>query len=44
MKGRKEDVDVGGKAKWKDTCIKSKCMWMDNIKIDLRELGCYVVD
>jgi hypothetical protein len=36
--------DIGVKARMKETLGKPRRMWMDNIRMDLREIGCDGVD
>jgi hypothetical protein len=31
--------DIGGEARWKETTGRPRRRWMDNIKMDLREIG-----
>jgi hypothetical protein len=40
MGGEEECIwDIGGKARKKQTTRKNKTKWVDNIKMDLREIG-----
>jgi hypothetical protein len=38
--GQRECIkDIGGKARWKETTGRPRRWWVNNIKMDLREIG-----
>jgi hypothetical protein len=42
MGGEEESIqDIGGKARSKRPLGRQRCRWVDNIKIDIKEIGWY---
>jgi hypothetical protein len=39
MGRRRMHIECGGKARRKETTRRTRCRWVDNIEMDLREIG-----